>query len=342
MEKEAPAWTLGSIAAMLGGEAVGPADLPIRGPVNAGSDDPAGITFAESDAYLQAAEASGVGAVIVGPDVATSKPSIRVQVPRLAFFKLLHLAERPMTAEPGVHATAVVDPSATVEEGASVGPFAVIGPHARVEAGAIIGPHCVVGDRSAVGAGTRLYPRVTLYQDVILGRGCTVHSGVVIGADGFGFVWDGRTHVKVPQVGGVRIGDQVEIGANTCIDRATAGDTVIESGSKLDNLIQVGHNGRIGKHVIIAGQSGISGSVTIGDRSVLGGGVGTNDHVVIGADVKLGGRSGVDKDILEPGEYFGTPARPAREALKAFVLTTKLPEIWQRLRRLERMAGDQE
>lgn len=342
MEKEAPAWTLGSIAAMLDGEAVGPTDLPIGRPVSAGSDDPAGITFAENDAYLKAAETSGVGAVIVGPDVTTSKPSIKVQVPRLAFFKLLHLAERPMAAEQGVHPTAVVDPSATVEAGASVGPFAVIGPGARVEAGAIVGPHCVVGDRSVVGADTRLYPRVTLYHDVVLGRGCVVHSGAVIGADGFGFVWDGRSRIKVPQVGGVRIGDAVEVGANTCIDRATAGDTTIDNGSKFDNLIQIGHNGRIGKHVVIAGQTGLSGSVTIGDRCVVGGGVVINDHVAIASDVSLGGRSGVDKDIVEPGEYFGTPARPAREALRAFVLATKLPEIWQRLRRLERMAGDQE
>lgn len=342
MEKEAPAWTLGSIAAMLGGEAIGPPDLEVRRPVSAGDDDPKGITFAESDSYLKQVEASGVGAVIVGPGVETTKPAIRVQVPRVAFFKLLHLAERPLSATPGVHPSASIDPTASVALSASIGPFAVVGPAAKIDDGVIIGAHCFVGDRCVVGRDTRLFPRVTLYQDVLIGEGCIIHSGAVLGADGFGFIWDGRTRLKVPQVGGVRIGDHVEIGANTCIDRATAGDTVIESGSKLDNLIQVGHNGHIGQHVVIAGQCGISGSVTIGDRSVLGGGVGTTDHVTIGADVTLGGRSGVDKDILEPGEYFGTPARPAREALKAFVLTTKLPEIWQRLRRLERMGGDQE
>jgi UDP-3-O-[3-hydroxymyristoyl] glucosamine N-acyltransferase len=143
-------------------------------------------------------------------------------------------------------------------------------------------------------------------------------------------------------VGGVKIGNNVEIGANTCIDRATAGDTVIGDGSKLDNLIQVGHNVKIGQHVVIAGQSGISGSVTIGDRATLGGGVGTNDHISIAADVSLGGRSGVDRDITEAGEYFGTPARPAREALRTFMTYTKLPDIWSRLRKLEKRLGVEE
>lgn len=339
METTAPTWTLGALAAQFQGEAVGPPDLPLARPVAAGDDDALGITFAENAKYLALVEASGVGAVIVPPDLSPRKPHIKVAAPRVAFFMLLHASQRPMKHEPGVHQTAVVDSTAVVDPTASVGPFVWVGPNAKVAANVVLHAGVSVGDRSEIGEGSVLFPRVTLYPDVRLGQRCIVHAGAVIGADGFGFVWDGQRRMKVPQVGGVRIGNDVEIGANTCIDRATAGDTILGDGVKIDNLVQIGHNGKIGDHVVIAGQSGVSGSVSIGPRSVLGGGVGTKDHVTIGADVMLGGRSGVDGDILEPGEYFGTPARPAREALRAFVLLPKLPELWSRLRKLERQVG---
>ena len=161
----------------------------------------------------------------------------------------------------------------------------------------------------------------------------------MIGADGFGYVYDGTKQVKLPQVGGVIIGDHVEIGSNTCIDRATAGYTTIGRGTKIDNLVQIGHNCHIGEDSVIAGMCGIPGSVTIGDRCTLGGGVGTNDHVTIANDVVLGGRSGVERDITEPGQYFGTPARPAAEAVRSMLLMPRLPEIWSRLKKLERLVG---
>ena len=342
MEKEAQSWTLGTLAAALEGELMGPADLVIRRPVSAGDDDPDGLTFAENPNYLARVESSGVGAVLIGFDMTTTKPAIRVDVPRIAFFKLLHMSIRPWQIAPGVHATAVVDPTATVSGTATVGAYAVVGAAAHIGDRAVLHPHAVIGDRSVVGEGSIVHPHAVLYPDVELGCHCVVHSGAVIGADGFGFLWDGQKRLKVPQVGGVKIGNHVEIGANTCIDRATAGDTMIGDGSKLDNLIQVGHNVKIGQHVVIAGQSGISGSVTIGDRATLGGGVGTNDHISIAADVSLGGRSGVDRDITEAGEYFGTPARPAREALRTFMTYTKLPDIWSRLRKLEKRLGVEE
>lgn len=342
MEKEAQPWTLASLAAALDGELLGPSDLLIRRPVSAGDDDADGITFAESEAYLTKVENSTVGAVLIGPGMSSSKPAIRVEVPRLAFFKLLHMSIRAWKGEEGIHPTAIVHPSAHLDPGASIGAYAVVGRDARVGAGAVVHPHAVIGDRCVVGDNSIMYPHAVLYPGVELGARCVVHSGAVIGADGFGFIWDGSQRLKVPQVGGVRIGDDVEVGANTCVDRATAGDTVIGRGSKLDNLIQVGHNVKIGEHVVVAGQCGISGSVTIGDRAVLGGGVGTTDHISIAADVTLGGRSGVDRDITEPGEYFGTPARPAREALRTFMTYTKLPEIWSRLRKLEKRMGVEE
>lgn len=342
MEKAAHPWTLGSLAELLEGELLGPADLLIRRPVSAGDDDPEGITFAETEAYLAKVEPSGVGAVLVGPGMQPVKPGIRVPVPRIAFFKLLHLAARPWAVAQGVHPSAIIDPSAEVHPTARVGAYAVVGAASTVGPNATLHPHAVIGDRCVIGEGSRVHPHAVLYPDVELGARCVIHSGAVIGADGFGFLWDGQKRMKIPQVGGVKLGDDVEIGANTCVDRATAGDTRIGDGTKLDNLIQVGHNGKIGKHVVIAGQSGISGSVTIGDRAVLGGGVGTTDHVTIAADVTLGGRSGVDRDITEPGEYFGTPARPAPEALRTFMTYTKLPEMWSRLRKLEKRMGAEE
>jgi UDP-3-O-[3-hydroxymyristoyl] glucosamine N-acyltransferase len=181
-----------------------------------------------------------------------------------------------------------------------------------------------------------------LYRDVRVGARSVIHSGAVIGADGFGFVWDGSKRLKVPQVGSVRIGDDVEVGANTCIDRATAGETVIEDGVKLDNIVQIGHNVRVGEHSAIAGMSGISGSTKIGKRVLMGGGVGTRDHVTIGDDVALGGRSNVGGDITEPGEYLGTPAAPAREAVRAMLTIHKLPELVSRIRQLEKRLAELE
>lgn len=342
MEKEAPNWTLSSLADVLGGEVHGPEDLVLSRPVSAGDDDPTGVTFAENDKYLKLVEDSKVGAVIIGPGMTTSKPAIRVPVPRLAFFTLLHLSQRKTELAVGIHPTAVVDPTASIDGDARVGPYAVVGKQVKVGPGAVLHAHVTVGDRSTIGAQTTLHSGVNVYHDVIVGDRCIVHSGTVIGADGFGFVWDGKQRIKVPQVGGVRIGDDVEIGSNTCIDRATAGETVIGNGTKLDNLVQVAHNVRIGEHVVIAGQCGISGSVSIGDRTMFGGGAGTSDHVAITSDVNLGGKSGVDRDILEPGDYFGTPARPAKEALRSFMLLPRLYELWSRVRKIEKRLGADE
>ncbi len=339
MEKAAPTWTLAALAAQLQGEAFGPPDLPLRRPVSAGDDDPEGITFAESDKYLVKVEESGVGAVLVGPDMQTTKPHIRVAAPRVAFFMLLHASQKTLSVLPG---SAVIDPTAKVDPTAIIGAFVTIGANAEIGPKAVIHPHCFIGDRSVVGEGTVLFPRVTLYHDVKIGKRCALHAGVVVGADGFGYVWDGKHRMKVPQIGGVIIGDDVEIGSNTCVDRATAGDTTIGNGCKFDDMVHIGHNVHIGEHVVIAGLCGIAGSVTLGDRCTIAGSVVVKDHVTICADVTLGGRTGVDSDITEPGQYFGMPARPAREALRTYMLVPKLPEIWSRLRKLEKAVEDRD
>lgn len=345
MERKVARWTLGELATLLQGQLEGPADLPIDHPASAEDNDPLGIAFAESLAYMAQARSSGVGAVLIDREMdPQGLPAIRVPSPRMAFGMLLTLSVRAMPLEQGVHPTAIVHPEAAIHPDANIGPYVVVERGASVGSGAKIFPFCYIGEGCSVGADTLLCPHVTLYQDVSIGDRSLIHSGVVLGADGFGFLWDGTKRIKVPQVGRVQIGDDVEIGANTTIDRATAGVTTLEDGVKLDNLIQIGHNTKIGEHTVIAGLSGISGSTTIGKRVVMGGGVGTRDHVSIADDVHLGGRSAVGNSIEQAGEYFGVPARPAGEALRSMMLMPRLPELFSRLRalekRLEALEGD--
>jgi UDP-3-O-[3-hydroxymyristoyl] glucosamine N-acyltransferase len=309
----------------------------IRRPVPAGYDDAEGITFAESADYLAAAESSTVAAVIVSEgESKCAKPHIKCRSPREAFGRILAIAWQELPLAEGVHPTALVSPGATVSPLARIGAYAIVEGGCVVEDDARVYPHCYIGENCHIGKGSKLYPNVTLYRDVTVGERTVVHSGAVIGADGFGYFWDGTRHRKVPQVGGVRIADDCEIGACTAIDRATAGETAIGAGTKLDNLVQIAHNVEIGSDTVIAGQSGISGSTRLGSRVTLGGNVGITDHVTIGDDVQLGARSGVAKDIPEPGEYWGAPARDAREAIRIALLMGKLPEIAERIRRLER------
>jgi len=337
VEKGIPGWTLGDLARRFGGELHGPDTLQLARPVPAGSSDPEGITFAESQKYLDAVMGSGVGAVLLPPSLGEADvPFVRVSSPRQVFAALLAEALRPMSLAPGIHPLAAVDPGAFVDPSARIGAYVVIERGARVGAETQVFPHGYIGEDCQIGARVVLFPRVTLYRDVSIGEGSVVHSGAVLGADGFGFVWDGKRHVKVPQVGSVRIGANVEIGANTSIDRATCGETVIHDGVKIDNLVQIAHNVSVGANTVIAAMGGISGSVTIGERNVLAGNVATVDHVTICDDVVLGGRSAVVSSITEPGEYFGTPALPIGEGLRQLAIMRKLPELQRRLQELER------
>lgn len=340
MATDLPGWTLGELATLFGGELDGPADLRVRRPVPADSTDPEGLTFAENEEYLRQASQGGAGAVLAPRGTAAvGKPTIFVDRPRETFGRFLAMNQRPLPLNPGIHPSAVVSPEAQVAESAQIGPFVV------VERGAVIGekcrlyPHCYVGENCRLGDGTVLYPKVTLYQDVTIGKRGILHSGAVIGADGFGFAWTGERQMKIPQVGGVTLGDDVEIGANTAVDRATAGDTQVGDDTKIDNLVQIAHNARIGSHTVIASLVGVSGSTKIGDRVTIAGQVATSDHVAICDDVVLGGRTGVTSDIKEPGAYFGFPARPLGEAMRTLMLTTKLQELFKRIKELESKTG---
>ena len=286
--------------------------------------------------------ASGVGAVILPPDVPSVKPAIRHPHPRQAFGRFLAMNDRPIPLESGVSERASVSPFAQVDPSARIGAFAVVEAGATVGPKARVYPFAYIGEGCAVGEGVTILPHAVLVKNVTVGARSTVHSGAVVGADGFGFVWDGKRQVKIPQVGGVEIGPDVEIGANSAIDRATAGQTRIGKDVKIDNLVQVGHNTRIGAHTVIASQNGIAGSTTVGERCVFAGQVGTSDHITIGDDIHIGGQSGVVKDILEPGAYWGFPAKPALLEMRMQSLLRKFPDLMKRLLRMEKRIEEME
>ncbi|MBS1703354.1 MAG: UDP-3-O-(3-hydroxymyristoyl)glucosamine N-acyltransferase [Armatimonadetes bacterium] len=337
MENQPQVWTLGELAKTLQAEIVGPADLVISAPATSSSANPNGLAFAESQEYLDEAAASGVGAVIVPMSVESfSKPILRHPAPRAAFGHLLHLFDRPYPFVSGVHPTAVVSPAATVDPTASIGAYAVIEAGATISASVLVMPFAYVGENCTVGEGSRLLPHAVLLRDVTLGENCEIGPGAVLGHSGFGYYWDGTKHVAIPQVGGVTLGDAVDVGALTAIDRATADDTFIDSGNKFDNLVQIAHNVKMGPHGVVASQVGIAGSTRIGARLTAGGQSGFADHVTVTDNVALSGRAGVMNDIQEPGMYGGAPSMPIRQFHRVFSLMSDLPNLVKRLKALEK------
>ena len=311
--------TLREIVEHLGGEAVGEVTAPLTGIATLDSAGPGDISFVTSARFRSKLAGTRAGAVILGPGdrEATSLPRIVSDNPYAYYARLVSLFHPEAPAQAGIHASAQVDPGATVAPSAEIGPFVVIGAGSRIGDGVRIGPGCVVGANVAIGAGTRLHARVTIYDGCSIGERCILHSGVVVGADGFGMARDAGAWVKIPQVGAVRIGDDVEVGANTTIDRGALDDTVVGDGVKLDNQIQIGHNCVIGAHTVIAGCTGISGSVRIGRDCMIGGAVGMVGHIEIGDGITISGFTFVTKSILKPGTYTsGMPVMPHSEWLR--------------------------
>lgn len=266
----------------------------------------------------------------------TNERWIRVDHPIYAISQVLRAWFWELPVFEGIHDTAIVHPSAVVDPSAGIGAWVTIGENAEISAGVSIYERCSVGRNSRLGAGTFLYPNVTIYDDVTIGERGIVHAGVVIGGDGFGFAtWEG-THHKVPQIGGVRIGDDVEIGANSTIDRGTLGNTVIGDGTKLDNMVMVGHNVEIGKHCFLAAQTGIAGSTTIGDYCAFGGQSGAVGHLKIGNQVQVAAQSALTKNTDGPVTVSGKPSRPVKEQLRKEALLARLPKLVERVKLLEK------
>jgi UDP-3-O-[3-hydroxymyristoyl] glucosamine N-acyltransferase len=292
------------------------------------------IVFAQDAATFYEALGSEAAAVIVpvamGEDANVLKPLLLVKNPRLAFARAAQLL-RTEDAHASVHPTAVIDGSALLARRVSVGPYAVIEPEAKIGEGSTIGAGAVIGRSVVIGRDCRIHPRAVVYPCVELGDHVVVHAGAVLGSDGFGYVRDEATgeYIQFPQQGRLVIEDAVEIGANTTIDRGALDETRISRGVKIDNLVHVGHNVLVGRDVVIAAQTGISGSCTIGDYAIIGGQVGIGDHATIGTEVILGSGSGVlnHKKVHGPGVVFwGRPARPLRQYLKELAALTRLPE----------------
>jgi UDP-3-O-[3-hydroxymyristoyl] glucosamine N-acyltransferase len=303
--------TLRQIQAELGGELCGDADLRVRriAPLErAGADE---ISFVAHVRYRAALQASAAGCVIVAENLrealTTRRAGLITPDPYLYFARLTRwwAARSALPAPTGVHASAVVSDAASVAADASVGPQVVVEAGAVIGVGAVIGAQCYIGAGVVVGAGTRLSPRVTLMHGTRLGQRCILHSGVVIGSDGFGFAPSQGRWEKIEQLGGVSVGDEVEIGANTCIDRGALDDTVIGDGVKLDNLIQVGHNVQIGEHSAMAGCVGIAGSARIGKGCTVGGGAIVLGHLELADGVHISAASVVMRSIRQPGQYSG-------------------------------------
>ncbi|HWD38093.1 MAG TPA: UDP-3-O-(3-hydroxymyristoyl)glucosamine N-acyltransferase [Fimbriimonas sp.] len=337
MDSKAKGWTLAELASELGGEMRGPADLVIARPVEANGDDPHGLAFAESAEYLRTAIGSNVGAVLTKPEFDTAdKPAILAENPREAFARFLTMCLRPLPFEVGIHPTAVVSESASVSPLASVGPYAVVEALVVIEDGVRVYPGAYIGEECQLRRGATVYPHAVLYQNVEVGERSIIHSHAVIGADGFGFTWNGEKHVKIPQVGRTVIGADVEVGACTTIDRAMMGETRIGDGTKIDNQVQIGHNTQIGPHTVIAAQAGISGSCTVGARCTFAGQTAMVDHCTLGDDVTLTGRAATSADLLKPGAYRGAPALPYMEQLRYEASLRRVPDLMQRVRELEK------
>jgi UDP-3-O-[3-hydroxymyristoyl] glucosamine N-acyltransferase len=323
--------TIGAVLEGDGGlEVVG-----VAAPERAGTRD---LIYVEAAKYAGRAGASAAMCVVAATGIELSgKTVLRSRQPKVAFARAaaLLLARAPIAS--GIHATAIVAPLARLGADLSIGPYAVIGEDVRIGNGAQIGAHAVIGAGCSIGEDCRIHPRVTLYPGVRVGRRAVIHSGAVIGSDGFGFAFDGERYWKFPQAGIVEIADDVEIGANTTIDRGSLDDTRIAEGVKLDNLVHVGHNVQIGTHTVIAAQTGISGSSTLGRHVVVGGQVGIADHCTLEDGSIAGAQAGIPtgKTIRSGQTVWGTPARPLDKFKEAYVWFARLPELGARVKKLE-------
>jgi UDP-3-O-[3-hydroxymyristoyl] glucosamine N-acyltransferase len=336
---ERTAYRLADIVARLGGQVMGDAETRIS---QIGTLEKAGagqIAFLANAKYRKQLEGSQAAAVILSQADAdaTTIPRIVCDNPYSYFARLSAFLNPLSDYAPGIHASAVVAPGAKVSPQAHIGPQVTVGEGAVVEAGVVLMAGCVIGDHAVIGEHTRLYPRVTVYHDCLLGKHVIAHSGAVIGSDGFGMAWDNGRWLKIPQIGRVIIGDHVEIGANTTIDRGALDDTIIEEDVKLDNQIQIAHNVRIGAHTAIAGCVGIAGSTTIGKYCRIGGSAGIIGHLTIADKVEIGSFTLVSKSITEAGSYAGVyPFSKNDEWRNNAVHLRHLGELAKRVKALEK------
>jgi len=328
---------LRELAQWVDGTVIGDGEIEISG-VAAVEEARAGeITFIANPKYLPKLSQTNASAIIVSKEVTQAdKPLLCVTNPYLAFGKILTLFSQKPYQPKGIDSNAWISPTARLGKDLTLYPFVYIGDRCSIGDRVTLYPGVSVGGDSSIGEDSILHPNVSIYSGTIIGRRVILHSGVVVGSDGFGYVKEGKKNVKIPQVGTVEIEDDVEIGANTTIDRATLGKTIIRRGVKIDNLVQVAHNVTIGEDSIIVAQVGISGSTKIGNNVTLAGQVGVVGHIEIGDNVMVGAQAGVTHDLPADQGYVGSPALPHREFLRAITVFPKLPEMRKILIEIEK------
>ncbi len=338
--------TAGELARLAQGRLSGEESYVLEGAQGLNEAGPTDVSFLGNPKYAQAAAASQAGCLFL-PDSAKDFPAkspnkIYVEDPQYAFSLVLGLI-----AEKRGKALAVVDPRSAVDHAARLSPGVGVGPLSVIERGAVvgqdtlIGAQCYIGENVRVGRGCRIYPQVVIREDCVIGDRVVIHAGAVIGADGFGFSTDRKTgrHRKIPQIGNVVVGDDVEIGANAAIDRATVGSTLIGAGTKIDNLVQIAHNVQIGRGCLLVSQVGVAGSSALGDGVILAGQAGVAGHLKIGDRAIVMAQTGIMADVDPGAVVFGSPARPRREAFRLQALYGKLPELFDAVKDIKKKLG---
>ena len=328
------------IAAFIQGEVIGDENATVHTFAKIEEGIPGAISFLSNPKYTPYIYESQSSIILVNkdfePEHEIKATLIKVDNAYESLAKLMNLYEMSKPKKQGIDSLAFVSPTAHIGENVYVGAFAYIGENTVIGDNTLVYPHTYVGDNVKIGSNCLLYSNVTIYHDCHIGNECVLHSGAVIGADGFGFAPTPQGYEKIPQIGIVILEDRVDIGANTCVDRATMGATIVHSGVKLDNLVQVAHNDEIGSHTVMAAQVGIAGSTKIGEWCMFGGQVGIAGHIKIGDKVNLGAQSGVPGSIKSESQLIGTPPMEPKQYFKAAVVHKNLPELQQELRNLRK------
>jgi len=331
--------TLKEIASLVSGELSGNHKLAIKNASNLEDAQVDDLTFASDEGAVESFERSKAAAAVVPQSLKKFplKPHIKVQDLRLAMAKILRMFERKKSIKPGIHKTAQISKSAKIGSGCTIMAGVSIGNNTSIGRDAKIYPGCFIGDSCRIGKGTTLYPNVVIYDDTIVGNMCIIHAGVILGVDGFGYAPAGGKYEKIPQIGNVVIEDDVEICANSCISRSTMGSTVIKRGTKIDNLVHIAHNCKIGEDCAITAIVAIAGSCELGNHVSIGGTSGIVDHVKIGENTVVMGRSGVTKDIPPNSVISGFPAQDHKKELEQLAALRRLPKALEKLAEIEKL-----
>ena len=333
-------FTAQQIADFLNGSVTGDTSVTVSGFSKIEEGTPGTLTFLSNLKYERYIYHTKASIVLVSndfkPTASIEATLIKVPDPYIALAKLKELAEQSKEKKTGIDSTACIDPTATIADDCYIGAFTFIGENVKIGKGCTIYPHVYVGDNVSLGDQTILYPHAVVYKDCCIGANCIIHAGAVVGADGFGFAPENGVYKKIIQSGNVIIENDVEIGANTTIDRAVMGSTIIRKGVKLDNLIQIAHNVEVGSHTVIAAQTGVAGSTKIGDNCMFGGQVGIVGHLKIGDKAQIAAQTGIFSDVPANGKVMGSPAIPLTNFFRSHIIFGKLPELYRTLNRLEK------